>query len=205
MPMMPSRLPQMRWPSIQVGDQPLHGLSPQMTAAPSVSRRGTARISAMVMSAVSSVSTPGVLVTVMPRLNAVATSIWSKPLPKLAISLSRVPGFAEHRGIDAVRHRGHQHVGALHRLGQIGLAHGLVVEIEARIEQLAHAGLDDVRQLAGDDHQELFGFRHSATWLLALWIDRGSGRKIAIRALRPGRGVANRHHLRFFCRAFRPL
>jgi hypothetical protein len=30
-------------------------------------RRGTARISAMVMSAVSSVSTPGVLVTVMPR------------------------------------------------------------------------------------------------------------------------------------------
>jgi hypothetical protein len=29
----------------------------------------------MVMSAVSSVSTPGVLVTVMPRLNAVATSM----------------------------------------------------------------------------------------------------------------------------------
>ncbi len=45
----------------------------------------------MVMSAVSSVSTPGVLVTVMPRLNAVATSIWSKPLPKLAMSLSRSP------------------------------------------------------------------------------------------------------------------
>jgi hypothetical protein len=38
-------------------------------------RRGTARISAMVMSAVSSVSTPGVLVTVMPRASAVATSM----------------------------------------------------------------------------------------------------------------------------------
>ncbi len=40
----------------------------------------------MVMSAVSSVSTPGVLVTVMPRVSAVATSILSTPLPKLAIS-----------------------------------------------------------------------------------------------------------------------
>ena len=38
------------------------------TLAPSVSRRGTASISAMVMSAVSSVSTFGVLVTVMPLL-----------------------------------------------------------------------------------------------------------------------------------------
>src|SRR5262249_40174455 len=53
--------------------------------------RGTDRISAMVMSAVSSVRTPGVLVTVMPRWSAVATSILSTPLPKLAISLSRSP------------------------------------------------------------------------------------------------------------------
>ena len=45
----------------------------------------------MVMSAVSSVSTPGVLVTVMPRCTAVATSILSTPLPKLAISLSCSP------------------------------------------------------------------------------------------------------------------
>ncbi len=68
MPMMPSRLPQMRLPSIQVGDQPAQGLSLRSARpAPSARRRGTARISAMVMSAVSSVSTPGVLVTVMPR------------------------------------------------------------------------------------------------------------------------------------------
>ncbi len=39
------------------------------------------------MSAVSSVSTLGVLVTVMPRFAAAATSILSTPLPKLAISL----------------------------------------------------------------------------------------------------------------------
>jgi len=45
----------------------------------------------MVMSAVSSVRTPGVLVTVMPRCSAVVTSILSTPLPKLAISLSFSP------------------------------------------------------------------------------------------------------------------
>ena len=67
MPRMPSRLPQMRWPSIEVGLQPPH--SPERAIrSPSASRRETARISAIVMSAVSSVSTPGVLVTVIPRL-----------------------------------------------------------------------------------------------------------------------------------------
>ena len=45
----------------------------------------------MVMSAVSSVSTRGVLVTVMPRWSAVVTSILSTPLPKLAISFSFSP------------------------------------------------------------------------------------------------------------------
>ncbi len=47
----------------------------------------------MVMSAVSSVSTFGVLVTVMPRAMAAATSMLSTPLPKLAISFSRISGW----------------------------------------------------------------------------------------------------------------
>ncbi|MGX1071745.1 hypothetical protein AB7M45_002355 [Bradyrhizobium elkanii] len=46
----------------------------------------------MVMSAVSSVSTFGVLVTVMPRACAAATSILSTPLPKLAIIFSLQSG-----------------------------------------------------------------------------------------------------------------
>jgi hypothetical protein len=71
MPMMPSRLPVMRRPSIQVGDQPAT-CRPHDALRASTMRRGTARISAMVMSAVSSVSTPGVLVTVMPRARAVS-------------------------------------------------------------------------------------------------------------------------------------
>ncbi len=92
MPMMPSRLPPMRWPSIQVGDQPGQFLPSVRIEAPSISRRGTARISAMVMSAVSSVRTFGVLVTVMPRACAAMTSILSTPLPKLAISFSLQSG-----------------------------------------------------------------------------------------------------------------
>ena len=167
MPMMPSRLPQMRWPSIQVGDQPAQSLSPVSTVAPSASRRGTARISAMVMSAVSSVSTPGVLVTVMPRATAAATSMLSTPLPKLAISLRFGAGLLEHRGVDAVGHGRHQHVGGLQRLGELGLAHRLVVEIEAGVEQLAHAGFDAVGQLARDDDQGFFGLRHACA---RLWL-----------------------------------
>ena len=57
----------------------------------------------MVMSAVSSVSTPGVLVTVMPRCTAVATSILSTPLPKLAISLSCSPALLSTDGVDRGR------------------------------------------------------------------------------------------------------
>ena len=54
-------------------------------------RRAVASTSAIDMSAVSSVSTPGVLVTVMPRWRAVSRSIWSTPVPNEAISLSRGP------------------------------------------------------------------------------------------------------------------
>src|SRR5262245_55130374 len=93
-PMMPSRLPQMRCPSIQVGDQPTQALAESLSSAvPSASRRGTARISAMVISAVSSVSTSGVLVTIMPRTRAVSRSTLSTPVPKLAISLSCGPAW----------------------------------------------------------------------------------------------------------------
>ncbi len=74
MPTIPRRLPVMRRPSIQVGAQP-DQLPSLMALAPSTTRRATARISAMVMSAVSSVNTPGVLVTVMERRNAEATSM----------------------------------------------------------------------------------------------------------------------------------
>ena len=82
----------------------------------------------MVMSAVSSVSTPGVLVTMMPRLRAVSRSMLSTPVPKLAISLSCGPAWRQHGPVDAVGDRRHQHVGGLDRLDQLGSRHRLVVD-----------------------------------------------------------------------------
>ena len=85
-------------------------------------RRAAARISAIVMSAVSSVSTPGVLVTVMPRRSAEVTSILSTPVPKLAISFSAVAGLGDHVGVDVVGDGRHEHVGLFHRLDEFGFA-----------------------------------------------------------------------------------
>ena len=48
----------------------------------------------MVMSAVSSVRTPGVLVTVMPRSRAEARSMWSTPVPNEAMRRRRCPAWA---------------------------------------------------------------------------------------------------------------
>ena len=93
MPTMPSRLPWMRWPSMPMGDQPCH-LPERIRRSPWVTRRATDRISAMVMSAVSSVRTPGVLVTVMPRCRALARSIWSTPVPKDAMRRRFSPAWA---------------------------------------------------------------------------------------------------------------
>ena len=80
MPTMPRRLPYTRWPSIQVGDHPVH-VPVRMILSPSAMRRGTARMSAMVMSAVSSVNTSGVLVTTIPLPWAASRSMWSTPVP----------------------------------------------------------------------------------------------------------------------------
>ena len=130
------------------------------TLAPSVSRRGTASISAMVMSAVSSVSTFGVLVTVMPFLAAAATSICVDAIAEIGDQLEVRPGLGDQRRVDAVGDGRHQHVGLLDGGDQLGLAHRAVVEVQPRVEQLAHAGLDRVGQLARDDDERLLPAGH---------------------------------------------
>ena len=118
----------------------------------------------MVMSAVSSVSTPGVLVTMMPRSRAVSRSMLSTPLPKLAISLSCGPAWEiSARSMRSVT-VGTSTCAVLHRLRQLGLGHGLVVDVEARVEQLAHARFHRLGQLARDDHQGLLG--QASAWQL---------------------------------------
>ena len=110
----------------------------------------------MVMSAVSCVSTPGVLVTVMPRLEAAATSILSTPLPKLAMSLSWRPACS----ISAASIRsvtvGTSTSALRIAVDEFFLAHRLVVDIEAGVEKLAHPRLDHVRQLAREDYERFF-------------------------------------------------
>ncbi len=114
----------------------------------------------MVMSAVSSVRTFGVLVTVMPRAWAAITSILSTPLPKLAISRSLHSGSLRSCFGDFVGDGGHQHIGGPYRLGDLFLTHRRVVEIEPGVEQLAHPGLDRVRQLARDNNERFSLSRH---------------------------------------------
>ena len=109
------------------------------------------------MSAVSSVSTPGVLVTMMPRLRAVSRSMLSTPVPKLAISLSCGPAWASTaRSIRSVT-VGTSTSAVFDGLDELRLRHRLVVDVEAGVEQLAHARLDDVGQLARDDDEGLLG------------------------------------------------
>ena len=111
----------------------------------------------MVMSAVSSVSTPGVLVTVMPArerrlhvdvVDAVAEigdelEVRARPAPRMPASISSVTvgtstsAVATASASSSARER-------------------LVLEVEARVEQLAHAGLDHVGQAAGDDDDRVF-------------------------------------------------
>jgi len=68
---------------------------------------------------------------------------------------------AEYRPVDLVGHCRHHDVGDFGDLGEVRRAHRLVVDIEADVEQLAHARFDGVRQLAGDHHQRLLARCHS--------------------------------------------
>ena len=80
-----------------------------------------------------------------------------------AISISGDPGAGDSALVHTIRRVGTV-TSALSRLrpgDQIGLRHRHVVEVEARVEQFAHPRLDDVRQLARDDHQGFArGIRH---------------------------------------------
>jgi hypothetical protein len=76
MPTIPSRLPVTCTPSMKLGLQVFQ--PPERTRrSPSLARRAAPSSSSMVISAVASASTSGVLVTAMPRALAAARSMWS--------------------------------------------------------------------------------------------------------------------------------
>ena len=158
MPMMPSRLPKMRWPSIQVGDQPVQvllGVLQHGRALGQPARHGQDQRHGHV---------GGVLGQHAGRIGdddaAYARGIEVDVVDAVAEigdQLELRAGLGDQRAVDAVGDGGHQHVRRLDRLGELGLAQRLVVDVEARVEQLAHARLDCLRQLARDDHQGFLG------------------------------------------------
>jgi hypothetical protein len=72
--------------------------------------------------------------------------------PEVGDQLELWPELGDQRAVDAVGDRRNQHVRRLGRLGQFGLAHRLVIDVEPRIEQLAHARFHRVGQLARHHH-----------------------------------------------------
>ena len=67
------------------------------------------------------------------------------------------PGLRQDRAIDPVRDGRNQHLRGLDGLDELALAHRLVLHVESRIEELSHASLDDVGELARDDDERFLG------------------------------------------------
>jgi hypothetical protein len=112
------------------------------------------------MSAVSSVSTPGVLVTVMPLAVAVSTSILSTPVPKVGDQLELVASLHDDRLVDPVGDGRDQYFCLLYSIDQLCLAHRLIGIVERGGKQLPHPRFDNVGQFACDDDR-WFACRHS--------------------------------------------
>ena len=111
----------------------------------------------MVMSAVSSVRTPGVLVTVMPRWVAVATSMLSTPAPKLAISFRFGPARLRSRPSILSVTVDTRTSAVARALARPSRAQGVVGVVQLHIEEFAHPRLHRIGQLARDDDFGLAG------------------------------------------------
>jgi hypothetical protein len=85
--------------------------------------------------------------------------------------------------VDPVGHGGDQHVCGLHRLGQGRGRHGRVVAVQPRFKQLHHPGFDGVRKPAGDDDGG-FLFRQDASPCCGLYQRFTQSRRVLSSALR---------------------
>lgn len=78
------------------------------------------------------------------------------PVAEIGDQPHLVAGLGDHGGVDLVGDGRHQNVGLAHRLDDLGLGHRLIFEIEASVEQFAHAGLDEFGQSPRDHNKGLF-------------------------------------------------
>ena len=99
------------------------------------------------------------LVTVMPAAERAGHVDMIDPVAEIGDQPHLVAGLGDHGGVDLIGDGRHQNIGLAHRLDDLGLGHRLVVDVEASVEQLAHAGLDEFRQ-PPRDHNEGFFLGH---------------------------------------------
>ena len=121
MPMMPSRLPQMRWPSIQVGDQPLpFSVLEDFQAFGEPARHRQDQRHGHV---------GGVFGQHAGRIGDGDAALMRgrhvdivDAVAEIGDQLEPLAGLIDHLGVDLVGDGRHQHVGALRRLDEFGLA-----------------------------------------------------------------------------------
>ena len=130
-----------------VGDQPFQSPA-RATLSPSAIRRGTASISASATSAVSSVRTPGVLVTVIPRPRRGQVDMVD-PGAERGNQLQLVAGRVDQVGIDPVGNGWNENIGLLDDSAQLFVRHRHIGLVQPCIEQLPHPRFRGVGQLSG--------------------------------------------------------
>jgi hypothetical protein len=110
-------------------------------------------IRAIVMSAVSSVKTPGVLVTMI--LRARAAGRYARSPRRNWRSTQIGASLGDHVGVDPVGDRGDEDMGFAHGLDQGVVRHRAILGIEGHLEQLGHPALCFGQKATRDDHARL--------------------------------------------------
>ena len=159
MPMMPRRLPQIRWPSMVVGAQPCQSPPAQQPLAlrePARHREDERHrhVRRVLGQHARRVGHQDAALARCGQVDVIDAG------PEARDQLQVGAGVGEEGAVDRVGHRRHQHVGFRHRL-----CHGLAVErpivlIESGVEKLHHARLDLLGETSRHDHLELSARPH---------------------------------------------
>ena len=112
----------------------------------------------MVMSAVSSVSTPGVFETKNAPLPGRGHIDIVDPGPVIGDQAQLFARLPQQPAINGVGHGGHKDIRALHRCDQFFSRHGRVIVAQLHIEQLAQPGFHRLGQPSRNDNTQTFSW-----------------------------------------------